>query len=217
MKRNKKIIISVLTVCIMFTLALGGCASSDDGDLLFLNGVEDYNNQEYASAIDKLTKAETEGLKRYKIGDLYTYLGHCYSELDMYENAIEYYQMALEENPDKVEYIVNLAITYRQSGDNKKAMELYLQALELEPDYAELNSSLGSLYILENNPEQAIIYFNKAIEQDSSLAVAYGNGALAYALIGDFEKADEYLEKAIVRGYSNAEAIRERIDALRNK
>ncbi len=214
MKLKKYILIWAIA-CVMFIL--GGCSSSDKGDLLFLNGVEDYNNQEYASAIEKMTNAETEGLKRYKIGDLYTYLGHCYSEMNMYGNAITYYQMALDQDSDKVEYIVNLAIAYRRSGDNERAMDLYIQALEINPDYAELNSSLGSLYILENNPEQAVIYFNKAIEQDPGLAVAYGNGALAYALIGDFEKADEYLEQAIVRGYSNADAIRERIDALRNK
>lgn len=215
MKRTKKLVLSALMTCII--LILGGCASSDKGDLLFLEGMEYYQEQEYASAIEKLTEAETQGLKRYKIGDLYSILGHCHLELDMYENAIEYYQMALEEDSDKVEYIVNLAIGYRQSGDNKKALELYLQALEIDPDYAELNSSLGSLYILENNPQQAVIYFNKAIEQDPNLAVAYGNGALAYALTGDFEKADEYLEKAIIRNYSNADKIGEIIDSLRNK
>lgn len=213
MVKIRKYILCGMFMC--FMLGLSGCGTSDKGDLQFLQGVEEYNAKDYAAAITELEEAKEAGLNRYELGDLYTYLGHCYSEMDLYENAIEYYEMAVAENSNKVEYIVNLAITYRQSGDNQKAMELYQKALEMDPDYAELNSSLGSLYIIENEPETAITYFNKAIELDPSLAVSYGNAALAYAMIGDFETADEYLEQAIIRGYANADSIRERIDALR--
>ncbi len=213
MMRIKKCILLSIIMCFMCCIA--GCGTADKGDLSFLQGVEDYNEGDYTSAIIKLEEANEAGLNRYKIGDLYTYLGHCYAEMDMPENAIEYYTLAMEEDSTRVEYVVNLAIVYRQSGDNQKAMELYEQALEINPDYPELNSSLGSLYIIENEPEKAIEYFNKAIELDPSLAVAYGNGAFAYAMIGDFEMADEYLEQAVLRGYANADVIRERIDALR--
>lgn len=213
MTRKMKSVLAVILTCFMFLFT--ACNIADSGDLLFLKGVEAYNDGDYASAIESLETAVEVGLKRYEIGDLYSYLGHCYSELNMYGNAIDCYQTALSDGPEKVEYVVNLAIAYRRSGDNQKALELYLQALEIDPDDAELNSSLGSLFILENEPEKAVRYFDKAIEQDPSLAVAYGNGALAYALIGDFETAYDYLEKAEVRGYTNADTIRERIEALK--
>ena len=57
--------------------------------------------------------------------------------------------------------------------------------------------------------------FEKAIEEDSTLAVTYGNAALAYAMTGDFETAEEYLDIAKSKGYTNADIIQERIDALK--
>lgn len=212
MKRAKKIVSVIMMLCMVASLSACNRVS---GDTIYLSGVRDYNEDSLISAIEKFEKAREAGLERYSEADLYSYLGSCHLELDMYDEAIEYYTMAMELAPDGVEHVVNLAIAYRQSGDNGKAMELYLQALEIDPDYAELNSSLGSLYILEDEPETAIYYFNRAIELDPSLAVAYGNGALAYALAGDFEMAEEFLEKSIARGYANADIIRERIDALR--
>ncbi|MBE5883232.1 MAG: tetratricopeptide repeat protein [Lachnospiraceae bacterium] len=211
--RYKKRMQSVFVIlCLIMTLC--GCGNVS-GDTIFLSAVRDYNENSLISAIEKFEKASEKGLERYSEGELYTYLGHCHIELDMCDRAIEYYIQAVESEPDRVEYVVNLAIAYRQSGDNKTAMELYLQAMEINPDYPELNSSLGSLYVLENDPETAIYYFNRAVELDPSLAVAYGNGALAYAMAGDFEMAEEYLEMSITRGYENAEIIRERIEALR--
>lgn len=206
----------IQSIILVFTMALSLCACGGvSGDTIYLSGVRDYNEDSLISAIEKFEEAKEKGLERYSEADLHSYLGSCHLELDMYDEAIEYYTIAMEMAPDGVEHVVNLAIAYRQSGDNAKAMELYLQALEIDPDYAELNSSLGSLYILEDDPEAAIYYFNRAVELDPSLAVAYGNGALAYALIGDFEMAEEYLEKSIARGYANADIIRERIEALR--
>lgn len=212
MRRHFKKTFIVFVVGIL--LVLSGCNAPPKGDLLFLDGVDAYNEGDYVTAIEHLEQAVEIGLKRYEIGDLYTYLGHCYSDMEMYDESINYYKMALEVGPDKVEYYVNLGVTYRRSGENQKALELYLQALKLDPDYAELHSGLGSLYILENQPEKAVEYFDKAIALDSNLAVAYGNGALAYALIGDFETAEEYLEKAEVRGYENIEVLREKITTL---
>lgn len=209
MKKVKSI---VLLICMVVSLC--GC-SRVSGDTIYLSGVRDYNEGSLISAVEKFEKAKEAGLERYSEADLYSYLGSCYLEMDMHDEAIENYTYAMKIAPDGVEHVVNLAIAYRQSGDNGKAMELYLQAMEIDPDYAELNSSLGSLYILEDEPETAIYYFNRAIELDPGLAVAYGNGALAYALAGDFEMAEEFLEKSIARGYANADIIRERIDALR--
>ena len=93
-----------------------------------------------------------------------------------------------------------------------KAMELYQEGLEIDPDYPELNSSIGTLYLLLDDAQAAIPYFEK---EDSTLAVTYGNAALAYAMTGDFETAEEYLDIAKSKGYTNADIIQERIDALK--
>lgn len=209
---------TVLIVCMAFIILaavflLGGCGMS--GDHYFLKGVEAYSDDDWSTAIENLKKAEELGVRDYEENEVYTYLGGSYLELDMYDNAIAYYQKVLDSGLAEVNDYVNIAVAYRQSGDTQMAIKYYMIALKIDPDYAELNSSLGSLYILEGRPEKAIPYFEKALSKNPSLAVTYGNAALAYAMIGDFEKADSYLEQAVIRGYDNADIIRERIDELR--
>ena len=189
--------------------------SSEDGDKLLLEGIEEYNEGNYADAIDKLLAAESAGLKKQKLSTLYSYMGASCEELALYDQAIEYYQKALEEDPEDPQNYVNLAIAYRLTGDYELALDTYKEGLEVDPDYPELNSSLGTLYLLLGNAEAAIPYFENALEEDPSLAVTYGNAALAYAITGDFETAEEYLDIARSKGYTNADVIQERIDALR--
>ena len=205
-------ILTAILMCMI--LVLGGCGLVS-GDSLLVQGAEDYKNGDYTSAIDKLERAEKIGLKQQKEGNLYSIMGNCYMELDLYEEALEYYTLALETDPSSVIYIVNLAIGYRQSGEFEKAVELYEQALEIDPDYAELNSSLGTLYIFLDDAQTAVYYFEKALEQNPSLATTYGNAALAYAMLGDFETAERYLRQSRALGYENADAIEDRMDELR--
>lgn len=187
----------------------------EDGDILLLEGIEEYNEGDYSEAINKLEAAEAAGLKNQELSTLYSYLGASCEELGLYDQAIEYNQMAVDEDPSDPQNYVNLAISYRLSGDYDMAMETYKAGLDVDPDYPELNSSLGTLYLILDDAESAIPYFEKALAEDSSLAVTYGNAALAYAITGDFETAEEYLDIARSKGYTNADVIQERIDALK--
>lgn len=190
-------------------------ASSEEGDILLLEGIEEYSEGDYSEAINKLEAAESAGLKNQELSTLYSYLGASCEELGLYDQAIEYNQMAVDEDPSDPQNYVNLAISYRLSGDYDTAMETYKAGLDVDPDYPELNSSLGTLYLILDDAESAIPYFEKALAEDSSLAVTYGNAALAYAITGDFETAEEYLDIARSKGYTNADVIQERIDALK--
>lgn len=204
----------LLSLFLIFCLALvfGGCKNSD-GDKLLLEGAEAYENGDYEAALEKLEAAKEAGIsEKHSMSDLYSCLGNTYMELDNMEKAFEYYNAALEDDPDDVRNYTNLAIAYRQNGDTESAKKLYLQAIVLDPDYPELNSSLGTLYLFEGNTTEAIKYFDRAIELDPDLAVAYGNGALAYAMDGDFETADKYLALAREKGYANADQMAEMIE-----
>ena len=213
----KKQTLLTLLICITLLFSMTGCSLlKPSGDFLAAKAVEYYNEKDYEAAIDKMLEAEKAGLDEVALGDVYSILGHCYLELERIDEAFSYYEKALEIEPDAVEYIVNIAIAYRQIGNYDKAMELYQKALEIDPDYPELNVSLGALYVLENEPETAIPYFEKAIELDPTIGTSYGNAALAYAMIGDFEKADEYIKQSIIYGYENASVVEEKINALKD-
>lgn len=209
---NKKLAVLLAAICLI--LAFTGCGSDGKkGDALYEEGANAYMDGDYETALEKLKEADTNGLSdQNNMSDLHALMGNTCLELGDIDSAFGYYEKALDEDPEDVRNYTNLAIAYRQSGDNAKARQIYEEALKIDPDYPELNSSLGSLYIIEGEPEKAIPYFNKAIEGDPDLAVAYGNGALAYAMTGDFETADKYLNMSIKKGYRNAETVKQMIE-----
>ncbi len=216
MKKSKVVII---LLCVVVQFSFTGCADMllsvlTSGEEYVTSGVDKYENGNYYSAIEDLKKAEELGLKESKLSDLYAVIGHCYLELDNLDSAFEYYEKALEIEPDSAVYLTNIAIAYRKDGNYKKAMECYLKAYEIDPDYAELNSSIGTLHILQGNPEKGIEYLERAIELDPNIGTSYGNMAMAYAMLGDFETARDYLKQSILHGYDNADVVRGYIEEM---
>ncbi len=201
------LVISLLTSC---TSLLGSA-----GDSSAEKGLELYNEGKYEEAIDELDNAIEKGTDKYELREVYSALGGSYLELDDYENAIDTYKKAIDEDSTSVSNWVNLGVAYRQNGDLSDAEECYTKALEIDPEYAELRSSLGTLYIVKDEPEKAIVEFEKAMELNPNLAVTCGNAALAYAMTGDFKRADELLKKSKVLGYENTDVIQSKIDELK--
>ncbi len=204
----------ILAILLLSLSILAACTAGISGDASAEKGLELYNEGKLTEAIEEFNKAIETGSSIYEMSDLYKALGNCYLDLDKYDEAIETYKKAVDEDDSSASAWVNLGVAYRQNGDLDGAEECYSKALEIDPEYAELHSSLGTLYIIKNEPEKAIEEFEKAIELDRSLAVTFGNAALAYAMTGDFEKADELLKQSIVLGYENAQEIQKRIDML---
>lgn len=208
-KKDKLIgVLVIIVLSIAFILMMFSC------DYYYSDAIDEYENENYLEAISLLEEAEANRHRAEDNDDIYFMLGNCYYELEMYEEAIDYYEDAISINSGDVMYYTNLGICYAKTGEYEKAMTEYFNALDIDPDYAELNSSIGSLYIRLEHPELSIKYFEKAIEIDPTVGTAYGNCAYAYALIGDIEKAYEYLNKSIEHDYQNAETVREMIEEL---
>ena len=202
-----------LLLLLAATMACSNTASN--GDAHASQGIAAYEAGRYDEAIEELLQAIERGVTEYELEEIYTILGNTYDNLDLYDEAIDAHEKAIELNPDYYKAWVNLGITYRHIGDLDRAEESYNQALNLEPEYAELHASIGALAIIKGEPEKAIEALEKAIELDSQLAVAHGNLALAYAMVGLIEEAEASLQQAIVLGYDNWAVIQERIDNLK--
>ena len=55
--------------------------------------------------------------------------------LSKYDEAIEYFDKALEINPKSVDALLNKGVAYEQKGDYRTAKSIYLQVLRINPNY----------------------------------------------------------------------------------
>ena len=73
-------------------------------------------------------------------------LGLSYNELNLYDEAIDAYQKALQLDPADIVAHYNLATTYFQRDHFLKAVEHYLFVLKLDPSHIPANYNLALVY-----------------------------------------------------------------------
>ena len=202
-------------LCLVAIFLLVGCDIQKNGDALVEEGAQYHDQGNFAEAIPYFEDALERPLINYNKSEVLTMIGNCYNELEEYDEAIRYHDMAIKEEPKNQMAYVNKGVVCRLLGQFEEAEKMYNKALELEPEYAELHVSLGALYIHQEEYEKAVVHLEKGVELDDSLAVAHSNLAFAYATVGRFEDADRELKKAIVRGYQRPELIKERIESFK--
>jgi tetratricopeptide (TPR) repeat protein len=115
------------------------------------------------------------------------------------EEAIPYYQKAIEINPDNNVYYENLGLAYEGINDVEKAEKHYLESLKHKEDFQTCNR-LGILYYKRNqndDTDKAIEYYQKAIKLSPENAVLYENLGMAYEQKQMLEEAEHAYIKAI--------------------
>lgn len=84
--------------------------------------------------------AEINGLKRRlkdnpRDADALARLANIYHEVAMWEQAIEYYELALEVRPDEPDWITDMGVCQRNAGRFEEALSLFGRAQEVNPDH----------------------------------------------------------------------------------
>lgn len=95
---------------------------------------------------------------------VYYLLGDCYSQLEDYEQAAEYYNSAIEANPENGNYYRDGAIMEAYCGNTDKAQELMETAQEKGLDTTEVNYVNGEIKYSKGDYEDARSIFQKCIE-----------------------------------------------------
>lgn len=107
------------------------------------------------------------------------------------DKKIEYYQRALELNPQDAEARNNLGISYKKKGMYTEAIKEYEAALAIPgydtPEYVYHN--LGLLHRDRAMYKEAIDYFKQSIEHNPRFAKAYNALGLAHKALGHYEEA----------------------------
>ncbi|MGD0591626.1 MAG: tetratricopeptide repeat protein [Bacteroidota bacterium] len=123
--------------------------------------------------------------------------GYNAHELKEYDNAILYFQKAIELDPKDAEPYAILGAVYNQKGNLVKAIQCCEKAIELNPGFSGAYNNLGLAYKNKGDFDKAIQLFHKAIELNPGESRTFYNLGNTYTKIGNLEKAIQSYEKAI--------------------
>ncbi len=132
------------------------------------------------------------------------------------ETAIEYYNKAIELNPEYTKAYYNRGVVYNNITEYKKAISDYNKAIELNPEDATAYNNRGIAYDDIKDYEKAINDYTKAIELNPENATAYNNRGITYRHIKDYKKAISDYTKAIELNPEHADAYNNRGIAYKN-
>ena len=86
---------------------------------------------------------------------------------------IELYKNVLEIEPENIEALNNISVSYNNAFNYQLAIETLEKAIEIAPNFSLAYANLGYSYNMLNDLDKAISYVNKAIEIDSKLDWSY--------------------------------------------
>src|SRR5690606_8349057 len=120
---------------------------------------------------------------------------HEYFELAMSSKnpvvQISLYEKVLEIEPNNVEALNNLGVSFNNAYNYKKAIEALDKAVKLAPKFALPYANLGNSYNLLNNLDLALDNANKAITLNPSFDYPYTVKGNILTKMGELEKAEE--------------------------
>lgn len=145
----------------------------------------------------------------------YLQLGNINNYLQRYEQSIDYYNKALQLDPNYQDATNNIGITYRmagefygkEKGDTRKAIQYLEKAYEYNSVDFETAHSLGVAYGISGNTQKAIQLFSQAVQLQPDNVSALNNLASAHGMSGNDMKAIETFERIIQLEPNNANAL----------
>lgn len=122
-------------------------------------------------------------------------MGYLHFLLGQREEAIHYFQQAVEAAPAWVLPYSNLAETYRRLRDYKKAEAAALKAVALDSTLVLAVNNLGLIYFLQDRDDEAKVLFDRALQLDPSYAETHYNLGNWHFWHDDPEKSAQYLKQ----------------------
>jgi S1-C subfamily serine protease len=118
----------------------------------------------------------------YRIGLESLWLGN-------YDNAVGYFENAVNKNPKRAEAWIQVGYCKVKQGKNPEAIRAYQQALQLKPEDAEIHNKLGDAYYYAGRLREAIESYTEAARLRPDCAETYYNLAIAYFESGNLNMA----------------------------
>ncbi|MDX1613507.1 MAG: tetratricopeptide repeat protein [Candidatus Promineifilaceae bacterium] len=152
-------------------------------------GPEQYQNAQEAAEVALTIEPENPEVRKHMATVL---------ELQgFYPAAIEQYQLALEQNPNRADLYIGLAYNYYATRDIPTAILTFQDAIEVDPDNADAYDGLGWMYFLIGEYPSAEEHLTTAVELDPEMVRAHAHlGAALYRNL-NYDNAIPQLEMAV--------------------
>ena len=109
--------------------------------------------------------------------------------LGNYDNAVGYFENAVNKNPRRAEAWVQVGYCKVKQGKIQEAIRAYTQALQLKPTDAEIHNKLGDAYYYSGRLREAIESYSEAARLRPDWAETFYNLAIVYFESGNLSRA----------------------------
>ncbi|HVZ80857.1 MAG TPA: tetratricopeptide repeat protein [bacterium] len=124
-------------------------------------------------------------------------LGSCSFKLNLYDEAILYWQKGAQEFPDHPEFLYDLGRAHYQKGQVSQAMLYYQKALRMRPVYPEVLTNWAAIDLDADRLDAAEQKLKKSLSQDPRTAETYFNLGTLELKRGYFTDALKYYQQGL--------------------
>jgi tetratricopeptide (TPR) repeat protein len=113
------------------------------------------------------------------------------------EDALDYYQYALERGGDQVTLINRIGVTELELGQTTLARVCFKRVLTLKKNFSEGWNNLGAVESVSGFPREALSDYQRAVKLNKKSALFHANLGTAYFAVKDYESARKQYATAI--------------------
>lgn len=155
-----------------------------------------YNEDKPDKAIRLLNELKSKCRRQNDFYAVGLFTGLCFTEMQLYENAINEYQQLLTRRLENGTIYNNLGHIYGRLGKKEDAMNYYNRAISRYPENESAYVNVANLYFADKEFDKAIEYADKALQINCKQLQAANLMAIVYALKGDKENGDKFFHLA---------------------
>ena len=118
-------------------------------------------------------------------------------EDENYVNALEYYNLVLDIEPDNLKALIDKGVTLQNLGRFNTALRMYEKALSIEAENLDALINKGSVLHILKRYSEAIFCYDTVLNCDKRNTIALAYKGLSIGEMGDISSAIKYFKKSL--------------------
>lgn len=133
-----------------------------------------------------------------------------------YADAVEYYDKALEREPENVNLLMNKANSLVELGRDAEALPIYYKVNYLKPDHLNSARAIAWVEFTQGNTEKSLSYHKTILGNDAADVSDFINAGHAALAAGDIKLAADYYRKGIAGNKKPGEGLKTYLKIMRS-